>query len=251
MQIHELNEAGILQGIKGAASGVKGAVQGFQQGRKQRLDAQQLEQTAGIASRAWNKYAAQLKAATPDPTRYQQLYKQALQAFVQKNLLKGQTIANSINRQEITQLIDSITAQANNPTAVTQLFSNLVQQSALAQPDTAASGAQTLVRVVNPDPAVLQFRNKTYIINDQGEWADQVTGAVADQSFQAFLDQELAKAVPNAQQQLTPQNKTTQPVNVNTALQQAGVDAAKLAQLQKLIKSDPAAADQLRKLLGL
>ena len=316
MQIHELNEAGILQGIKGAASGVKGAVQGFQQGRKQRLDAQQLEQTAGIASRAWNKYAAQLKAATPDPTRYQQLYKQALQAFVQKNLLKGQTIANSINRQEITQLIDSITAQADNPTAVTQLFSNLVQQSALAQPDTATSGAQTLVRVVNPDPAVLQFRNKTYIINDQGEWADQVTGAVADQSFQAFLDQELAKAVPNAQQQLTPQpqqkieylaadpqwknldgvrgyqgkiwikdkagkwfnynnnspveetrpayidtlNKlynqvkpagTAQPSAVDAALQQAGVDAAKLAQLQKLIKSDPAAADQLRKLLGL
>ena len=254
MQIHELtqlNEAGILQGIKSAAGGVKGAVQGFQQGREQRINAQQLQQTAGIAANAWNKYAKQLKAATPDATRYQQLYKQALQAFVQKNLLRGQTIANSINRQEITQLIDSITAQADNPTAVTQLFSNLVQQSALAQPD-AASATQSLVRVVNPDPAVLQFRNKTYIINDQGEWADQVTGAVADQSFQAFLDQELARAVPNAQQQLTPQNKTTaQPATVNTALQQAGVDAAKLGQLQKLVKSDPAAADQLRKLLGL
>jgi hypothetical protein len=206
MQIHEitqLNEAGILQGIKGAVAGAKGAIQGYQQGREQRLTAQQVQQTAGIAANAWNKYAKQLKAATPDPIRYQQLYKQALQSFTQKNLLKGQTIANSINRQEITQLIDAITAQADNPTAVTQLFPKLVQQAALSQPDVTAA-TQSLVKVVNPDPAVLQFRNKTYVINDQGEWADQVTGAVAEQSFQAFLDQELAKAVPNAQAQLTP-----------------------------------------------
>lgn len=319
MQIHELtqlNEAGILQGVKNAAAGVKGAVQGFQQGREQRMNAQQIQQTAGIAANAWNKYAKQLKAATLDPTRYQQLYKQGLQAFTQKNLLKGQTIANSINRQEITQLIDSMTAQADNPTAVTQLFSKLVQQAALSQPDVASAQGQLMVKVINPDPAVLQFRNKTYIINDQGEWADQVTGAVADQSFQAFLDQELAKAVPNAQQQLAPQPQTkieylapdpawknldgvrgfqgkimfkdkngkwfdynnnqpreetrpdyidrlndlyarvkpagtAQTSAVDAALQQAGVDAAKLAQLQKLVKSDPAAADQLRKLLGL
>jgi uncharacterized membrane-anchored protein YjiN (DUF445 family) len=243
MQIHELtqlNEAGILQGIKGA-------VQGYQQGREQRMTAQQVQQTSSIAAKAWNKYAKQLKAATPDPTRYQQLYKQALEAFTQKNLLKGQTIANSINKQEITQLIDSMTAQADNPTAVTQLFPRLVQQAALSQSDVNAGQGQLMVKVVNPDPAVLQFRNKTYVINDQGEWADQVTGSVADQSFQAFLDQELAKAVPNAQAQLTPQAQNKS-VAVNTALQQAGIDASKLAELQKLAKADP---DQLRKVLGL
>jgi hypothetical protein len=173
-----------------------------------------------------------------------------------------------------------------------------------------------MVKVINPDPAVLQFRNKTYIINDQGEWADQSSGAVAAETFQKFLDQELAKAVPNAQAQLTPQtqqkieylpadpqwknldgvrgyqgkiwikdkagkwfdynnNSPTeetrppyinilnklydqvrpatagQPQDANAVLQQAGIDTAKLAQLQAAIKADPAVADQLRKTLGL
>lgn len=191
------------QGIKNIGQNVKSTYQPAQQAYQDRTQSKAQSAAASKATQVWNNYAKQLKAATPDPARYQQLYKQALTTFVQKNLLRGQSIANSINRQEITQLIDAITAQADNTTAVTQLFPRLVQQAALSQPD-AASATQLLVRVINPDPAVLQFRNKTYIINDQGEWADQVTGSVADQSFQAFLDQELAKAVPNAQTQLTP-----------------------------------------------
>jgi hypothetical protein len=239
-----------------------------------------------------------------------------LLAFVQKNLLKGQPIANAINKQEITQLVDAMVAQADNPTAITNLFPKLVQQAATSATDVNSGAGQLMVKVINPDPAVLQFRNKTYIINDQGEWADQTSGAVAAETFQKFLDQELAKAVPNAQAQLTPQtqqkieylpadpqwknldgvrgyqgkiwikdkagkwfdynnNSPTeetrppyinvlnklydqvrpatagQPQDANAVLQQAGIDTAKLAQLQAAIKADPAVADQLRKTLGL
>jgi hypothetical protein len=321
MQIHELTqptltEAGVLQGIKSAA---QGAVKGYQQSKQDRQDRatqQGIQNVSDRAVKAWAQYAKQLKASNPDPTRYAELYKQALMAFVQKNLLKGQPIANAINRQEITQLINALSDQADNPTAITNLFPKLVQQAATSVTDVNSGAGQLQVKVINPDPAVLQFRNKTYIINDQGEWADQTTKAVADQSFQAFLDQELAKAVPNAKQQLTPtpqqkieylapnpqwknldgvrgfqgkimfkdkagkwfdynNNQPTeetrpeyidqlnklydqvrpagagQPPDANAVLQQAGIDAAKLAQLQAAVKADPAVADQLRKALGL
>lgn len=208
MQIHELtqlNEAGILQGIKSATQGVKGAVQGYQQARQDRSTQQGIQNVADRAVKAWTQYTKQLKAANPDPTRYAQLYKQALLAFVQKNMLAGQPVANAVNRQEITQLVDALTDQADNPAAIANLFPKLVQQAATSVTDVTSSAGQLMVKVVNPDPAVLQFRNKTYIINDQGEWADQSSGKVADASFQEFLDQELAKAVPNAQYQLNPQ----------------------------------------------
>jgi hypothetical protein len=321
MQIHELTkptltEAGVLQGIKSAA---QGAVKGYQQSkqdRQDRADQQGIQNVSDRAVKAWTQYAKQLKTSNPDPTRYAELYKQALMAFVQKNLLKGQPIANAINRQEITQLIDAMSDQADNPTAITNLFPKLVQQAATSVTDVNSGAGQLQVKVINPDPAVLQFRNKTYIINDQGEWADQTTKAVADQSFQAFLDQELAKAVPNAKQQLNPppqqkieylapnpqwknldgvrgfqgkimfkdkagkwfdynNNQPTeetrpeyidqlnklydqvrptgsgQSQDANAVLQQAGIDVAKLTQLQAAIKADPAVADQLRKALGL
>ncbi|CAB4138137.1 hypothetical protein UFOVP328_330 [uncultured Caudovirales phage] len=252
MQIHELtqlNEAGILQGIKSAATSAKSAVKGFQQATQDRKSQLAVQNVSDRAVKAWNMYTKQLKAANPDPVRYAQLYKQALMAFVQKNLLKGQPIANAINRQEITQLVDAISDQADNPTAVTNLFSKLIQQAATSTDDTGAVASQSQVKVINPDPAVLQFRTKTYIINDQGQWADQATGAVADQSFQAYLDQELEKAVPTAQAQLKP--KSAPGNNIDAVLQQLGIDTAKITQLQNAIKADPAMADQLKKTLGL
>lgn len=185
MQIHEitLTEAGILQGIKGA-------VAGYQQSQQQR----KLQDVSTRALNVWNKYTQQLKATNPDPARYKQLYQQALLSFVQKNLLKGTTVSSAVNQRELTALIRSITDQADNPTAVAQLFTKLVQQSALAMPDADRGASTMLVKVVSTNPAVLQFRNKTYVIGDQGNWVDQTTGKSVDQSFEAFLDQQLAQA---------------------------------------------------------
>lgn len=148
MQIHEITarqlDEGILDQAKAAAGavgsaynkvkgGVQGAVQGYQQSQNNRQVAQATKDVAEKASKVWLQYAQQLKAATPDPTRYAALYKQALTAFVQKNLLKGQNISSAINRQEINQLIDSITATEANPAQVTQLMSKLAQQTSVSQ----------------------------------------------------------------------------------------------------------------------
>jgi len=203
MQIHEitqLNEAGILQGIKNAAAGAVGALT-KQRGnvtsaginaKTDRASAKKMQTVIDKAVPAWLQYARQLKAANPDPARYATLYKQTLQAFVQKNLLAGQSINNAVNRQELNQLIDQITAAEADPNQVAQLFPKLVQQAGLSAPDISASGGGLAVKVISANPAVLQFRNKTYTINDQGVWADQ-TGTVPDQAFTKFLDQELAK----------------------------------------------------------
>lgn len=208
MQIHEitqLNEAGILQGIKRAATGAIGALTKRRgdvtaagiDAQTDRASAKKLQAVADKAVPAWLQYSRQLKAANPDPSRYATLYKQSLQAFVQKNLMGNQPIVNAVNRQEIEKLINNIVAVEADANQVAQLFPKLIQQTALSTSDVSTAAGQLQVRVINPDPAILQFRNVIYNLNDQGEWANQATGEVANQSFQAFLDQELAKAQTN------------------------------------------------------
>jgi len=142
------------------------------------------------ASTAWNQYAETLKAVTPDPARYATLYTQALEAFVQKNLLSGQAINTAINQREIRQIIDQISAASANPQQVTQLFPKLVQQAAASQQNINADSA----RVISTNPPLINYKNIDYAQNNNGDWANQKTSRVPDESFQAFLDQEFAKA---------------------------------------------------------
>jgi hypothetical protein len=152
-----------------------------------------IAQIAAKAAKAWNAYAETLKAATPDPQRYAALYKQALEAFVQKNLLSGQRLSSAINQQEIRAIMDQIIASSANPQQVTQLFPKLVQQAAASQQRIDADG----VKIISTQPAVIEFRNVVYAQNDQGEWANQKTGRVLDGPTQDFLDQQLALAQGN------------------------------------------------------
>ena len=71
--------------------------------------------------------------------------------------------------------------------------SQLVKQAALSQPDI-SRGTQSLAKVVSINPTVIQYRSINYAQNQQGDWANQQTGRVPDESFQAFLDQELTRA---------------------------------------------------------
>lgn len=202
MQIHEITQQhlhedlrGIAQGVAGAfdraRGAVSGAVQGYQQSKQSRETAKSLQAVTDKAVKVWQQYASNLRAATPDPARYATLYKQALTAFVQKNLLKNQPISSSINKLELTQLIDAIVDVESNPREVARLFSQLVQQSALSAQDV---NQTTLVKVVSTSPPVIQYRGINYAINQSGEWANQTTSKVPDESFQAFLDSEARKA---------------------------------------------------------
>ena len=193
MQIHEINQP--MKLAEGFFSNIGNAVT---QSKQQR----QVLSVTDKAFRAWDKYAQNLKANTPDPARYEQLYRQTLESFVQKNLLGGNRIEYAINQQEIDQLINNITAARDDNNQVARLFSQLVQQSALSQQQAssrsrtpAATNAKSQVTVINKDPALVQFKNVNYVINDQGEWIGLNNSRVVPQSFQQFLDDELNKAL--------------------------------------------------------
>ena len=193
MQIHEISNS--VQIKEGFFSNIGNAVS---QSKQQR----QVSSVTDKAFRAWDKYAQNLKANTPDPARYEQLYRQTLESFVQKNLLGGNRIEYAINQQEIDQLINNITAARDDNNQVARLFSQLVQQSALSQQQAssrsrtpAATNAKSQVTVINKDPALVQFKNVNYVINDQGEWIGLNNSRVVPQSFQQFLDDELNKAL--------------------------------------------------------
>jgi hypothetical protein len=213
MQIHEITikqlDEGLMDLAKGAAgavgrgvsavksagsavanpfSAIKGA---YTDARDAGAAAASVKAVADKATNVWLKYANELKAANPDPARYATLYRQSLAAFVQKNLLKGQSINSAINKLEINQLIDAISDAEAKPQQVAQLFPKLVQQSALSSQDVAQP---TLVKIVSTSPPVIQYRGANYALNQGGDWANQTTSKVPDESFQAFLDSEARKA---------------------------------------------------------
>jgi cytidylate kinase len=206
MQIHEITQTKLDEGlgsflgkaagsISNIANKVTGAVSpagDFKNAYANKLKTQQTAILGKKVAQIWANYAEQLKATTTDPARYATMYQQALTAFVQKNLLSGQSINSAINKQEITQLISQISAAKDNPQQVATLIPKLVQQASVSQQD--VTGGQTLTKVISTDPAVIEYRGATFAVNDNGEWSNQKTGKVLDQSFQAFFDQELIKA---------------------------------------------------------
>lgn len=206
MQIHEITQRRVDEGLGSTLGGFAGKLAagagnlaqkinpaaGFKSAYTQPVRAQQTSILGKKVSDIWANYAQELKAATPDPTRYADLYAKSLTAFVQKNLLGGQSISYATNKQELTKLIDDITDNRDNPTEVAKLIPKLVQQATLTQQD--VEQTQSMIKVVSLQPAVLQYRNTNYAQNQQGDWANQTTGRVPDESFQAFLDQEYIKA---------------------------------------------------------
>jgi hypothetical protein len=192
MQIHEISHPVPLK--EGFFSNIGNAIT---QNKQERQITALTDKAFGV----WDKYAQNLKANTPDPARYEQLYRQTLESFVQKNLLRGERIEYAINQQEIDQLINNITAARDTPAQVHQLFSQMVQQAALSQQQASSRSRATAgtnksqVTVINKDPALVQFQNVNYVINDQGEWIGLNNSRVVPQSFQQFLDDELNKAL--------------------------------------------------------
>jgi hypothetical protein len=205
MQIHEITQQKIDEGIGsflGKAAGgisniagkVAGAISPIGPAKNAYTSAVRPQQIAMLGKKItdiWANYAQQLKTATPDPTRYADLYEKSLTAFVQKNLLSGQSINSVTNKQEITKLISDITNAKDNPQDVAKLLPKLVQQATVSMSSTQN---QASVQVVSQNPMVVQFRNKTYILSStpgqQGEWTDQATGKSLDPTWQAYLDKE-------------------------------------------------------------
>lgn len=177
--------AAVGRGASAVASPFKAIKGAYQQG----AGTSNIQLIANKAAQIWNQYTKNLQATTPDPARYATLYRQALLAFVQKNFLGGQSINTAINKQEIIQIVDAI---STNPQQATRLFPKLVQTALASQQDT--TSANSLVKIISTNPPVIQYRTANYALNQQGEWANQTTGKVPDESFGYFLDQEARKA---------------------------------------------------------
>lgn len=288
MQIHELTQRartdeGLVDlGRRAAAATARGVgavqqagariAQPFKDVKDTYTQARTGQQTATIAGHAlevWKKYADQLYAATQDKNQYPDLYKKTLTAFVQKNLMAGNSISRATNSTQISSIIDQLvqaetkarsaqtkTATAANPAATApattapattakpaatttapaaapagraqgggkvagqlsqnpaavkkrqqraankaaplkesatpqeqQLFTQLVQQAALSQPEADAPAMKKGAEIINQDPAIIRFQGTTYGLNDNGNWSDIKTGKVPNQSVAAFLDQ--------------------------------------------------------------
>lgn len=58
------------------------------------------------------------------------------------------------------------------------------------QPSPTASVAPG-VKIINPEPPIIQFRGKDYVLDDLGDWISLESGKVLPQSFKNFLDQQL------------------------------------------------------------
>lgn len=208
MQIHEITKTKIDEGVGSFLGNVAGKVSAgaknlgqkfspksdFKSAYANQMKAQQVAMLGKKVAQVWNNYAQQLKATTPDPARYATLYQQALTAFVQKNLLKGQAISTAINKQEINQAITDIASAKDNPQQVASLMNKLVQQASVSQQDPSISTTGSLVKIISTNPTVIQYRNVDYAQNANGDWANQKTQRVPDESFQAFLDTEARKA---------------------------------------------------------
>ena len=204
MQIHEITQRKLDEGLGSFLGNVAGKVAAgagklgqaissggdFKSAYGNQIKTQQTAMLGKKVSDIWASYVEQLKAATPDPARYNTMYQQSLTAFVQKNLLAGQSINSAINKQEITQLITQITAAKDNPQQVATLIPKLVQQASVSQQDATRQGLSSLVKVLSTNPAVIQYRTVSYAQNSQGDWADQRNGNVPDEAMQRFLDQE-------------------------------------------------------------
>jgi hypothetical protein len=181
---------GIFDTIKTAANWGSGETWGQARSRVQADSASKTLLKKAVP--VWDNYAKRLKSMTPDPARYKQLYQQSLSAFVQKNLLGNQPIDSAVNKRELNQLISDITAAEDNPQQVATLFGKLIQQVGLSQQDVSRNMA--MAKIISTNPPVIQYRNINYAQNQEGNWANQQTGRVPDESFQAFLDQEVARA---------------------------------------------------------
>jgi hypothetical protein len=167
MQIHEVTRAKLDEaaaaGIGATAGSAVSAVknlgsrlaspfkdikQGYQSGRKD----QQIGMLADRLERAWQQYSTQWAKSQGGqytarqgmmPVTLYPAWKQALTAFVQKNLLSGMQYSRLQNANQFDSLIDQlINSNSADPAAQKKLWNDLTLAASVAQHTPAAGAAQ-------------------------------------------------------------------------------------------------------------
>ena len=168
MQIHEITQSrldeGIVDAVKSGYNKLAGGISGAKQGVRLSRSTQQAQLLANKAFPIWKTFAAQIRAGIKDPAKLQAfdnrtdgVYEKNLLAFVQKNLLGGAYLPNLTNKDEILALVKQLSAptisnpatippnqltEALSPAQEKELFTQLVTQGTLAQNVAAGAGEQ-------------------------------------------------------------------------------------------------------------
>ena len=171
MQIHELTQHQINEGLGSALGGIVGKAQAGAAALKQKFSPsgdyqaakadpvrqQQIKLLADKSYRAWKSYEKDLLRSNPD-ARSTGMYEQALLAFVVKNLLSGQYLPNVINQDKIKTLVKQISgsgglAEANVIGATKPGAPTPAEQANLQKKIAAAQAKQSPQQVAPQQPA--------------------------------------------------------------------------------------------------
>jgi hypothetical protein len=231
MQIHEITQIKLNEGLLDT---VKSAFTGAKTGYKVSQGNRAVQAIANKAYPMWLAYEKRLEQSITDPTAKQAfndrtdgLYQRALTAFVQQNFLRNVRIDDTINKDQIKDLILKLSepkiavtksapvapatpakttqsstiidpgtnkpfgaapvSEALDATTEKQLFTQLVQVTSLAQPDTEKQQSAP-AQLISRDPAIVKFDGRTYGLNDRGEWHDIKNSKVPEEAVQEYLN---------------------------------------------------------------
>lgn len=177
MKVHEvLTEAPIGTGRIAQWFGKK-----FQAGKDQEI--------AKDAIDAWGAYAKQIEKAGTDltPENYEEELNKWLGQWLKLKGpypsklagLSGVAVSKHIIQAVNQRLTNRIPGAAPLGTGTSDAVTNA--------PAATAPG----VKIINPEPPIIQFRGKDYVLDDLGDWISLESGKILPQSFKQFLDQQL------------------------------------------------------------
>jgi hypothetical protein len=172
LQEQKLDEVPTLGQI---ASGIQGAVAGFQQGQQQRALGGQQSALAKTAYDQWNrKVMALTNAAGGQPVDIND-YENHLVDFVQKVVLNNRRIddLDQSSQTRINAVIDEIVKNQSDRAGLQKAFQNLIVQASVARSDPAKQQ-----QVPNPQQMIQRMQGGTPIRQTGNPAVDQLLAAL-------------------------------------------------------------------------
>jgi hypothetical protein len=208
MQIHEItqiNEQGIMGGIKQAAQAAVGGVKQAAQAAMGNAGAQAAQNTDMLGKamfKQWNTKAAQLAnaaAATGAGTVPDKEYSAQLMDFVEQNMLqKRSSDLDQTSRQRLGQMIGKVVAARNDPRQLEQAFRDLAKITTTARVDpNAGRGAAAAPGAKTATPGVQSALNPQQAKANAEQFLFQTVGRGQQQGLANYLAGSAAKSTGN------------------------------------------------------
>ena len=190
MKVNEIiNEGPLWDKVKSVAKGVQGAVQGYQTSKGNRAATAPIADAVKRVTADWNAQKAQLAAGGVEPTA---------ENFAQ------------FMKPRVPSVAPATPADFANPAAyiqkaVAQHFANRANgiTTHQAQPAAAAAGPATQqpaaipgVKLIHSEPDIIEYKNVSYVVNDQGLWTPINSNKPVNQAMQAFLTKQADALTP-------------------------------------------------------